>query len=162
MHTIFLALGSNVGDSVKNITQAINLLNEKVFKIKRAALYSTSPVGYLAQADFINTAISGQTELSPREVLSFIKNIEQKIGRIKRFKWGPREIDIDVLFYDDLTYTDEILTLPHPLLHHRDFVLQPLAELAAHFKHPTLKKSVAELLANIPEQERSVQKILTD
>lgn len=161
MSSIFLALGSNVGDKVAHITQAINFLSEQISDIRRASLYSTSPVGYVAQDDFVNTVASGKTTLSPREVLSFIKNIEQKVGRIQRFKWGPREIDIDLLFYDDITYSDELLTIPHPLLHQRDFVLQPLADLAAKFIHPVLKKSVAELLAEIPEKDRSVQRILT-
>ncbi|MDO8610758.1 MAG: 2-amino-4-hydroxy-6-hydroxymethyldihydropteridine diphosphokinase [bacterium] len=143
---ILLALGSNVGNKKENISKAIILLSKKIINIKQAPLYISHAVGYTEQDDFINTAISGNTNLKPRQLLDFVKKIEKEIGRIYRFKWGPREIDIDILFYGNEIYTDESLIIPHPRIHERDFVLQPLVEIDPLFIHPVLKKSVKKLL----------------
>src|SRR5258706_7388759 len=136
MHKIFLALGSNVGDKAKNIETAIALLAEKIKDIHVASLYTTKPVGYVDQDNFVNTALSGDTDLTPEELLKFVKDIEQQVGRIYRFRWGPREIDIDILFYDDVVIKQERLEIPHPRLHERDFVLVPLSDIAPDLIHP--------------------------
>ena len=155
-HTVFLAFGSNVGDKVANIHQAIQLLQPQVNHLQRGQLYETKPVGYLQQDNFVNTAAVGETELNPIELFQFVKDIEQKVGRIKRFRWGPREIDIDLLFYDDRVADDEVLTLPHPRLHQRDFVLRPLLDIAPDFRHPVLQKTIRELLVDLPPTDHSV------
>jgi 2-amino-4-hydroxy-6-hydroxymethyldihydropteridine diphosphokinase len=156
MHTIFLALGSNVGDKVANLEQAILLLEEHVSGIKKAQLYQTKPVGYEQQDNFVNTAVAGQTDLSPEELFIFVKQIEKKVGRTERFRWGPREIDIDILFYDDLILKNETLQIPHPRLHERDFVLRPLMDLAPQLSHPVLKQTIAELWQLFPAEQRSL------
>ena len=97
--TIFLALGSNVGDKISNIKKTINLLGSKVSEIESAPLYESKAIGYLDQANFINTVIKGETSLTPHELLKFIKEVEHEVGRVERFRWGPREIDIDIIFF---------------------------------------------------------------
>ena len=145
MNKIFLGFGTNVGNKKRNINLAIELLQEKIKDIKIAPLYKSKPVGYTNQANFLNTAIKGTTDLSPLELLNFIKEIEKKVGRIKRFKWGPREIDIDILFYENLIFNNNLLQIPHLRLHKRDFVLKPLLDLEPKFIHPILNKSIAEI-----------------
>lgn len=136
MHTIFLALGSNVGDQEGNIAQAVSLLKEKVEGISLAPLYRSKAVGVTNQPDFVNTALSGKTNLTPQELLTFVKQIEQKVGRVYRYRWGPREIDIDIIFYDALVVKSDNLEIPHPRAHERDFVLRPIADLSPSLIHP--------------------------
>lgn len=156
MTTVYLALGSNVGDPKQHIAQAIELLNTSVSEIRQAHIYRTKPVGHTDQADFLNTAISGQTQLSPEELLTFIKQAEQKLGRVERFRWGPREIDIDLIIYGNSVQEAPALTLPHPAFRERDFVLQPLKDLAPDLKDPVSGQTVSELLQAIPPSERSI------
>src|SRR5207253_47825 len=101
MTEVYLALGSNVGDSQAYITKAVKLLGSDIKNIRQAPIYRSKAVGYTDQPDFLNTAIQGRTALSPQELFKFIKEIEQRIGRIERFRWGPREIDIDIILYDN-------------------------------------------------------------
>ncbi len=156
MHKIFLALGSNVGDKTKNIETAIALLGEKVTDIRVASLYTTKPVGYVDQDNFVNTAVAGNTSLTPEALLTFVKDIEQKVGRIFRFRWGPREIDIDILFYDDVVLKQDALEIPHPRLQERDFVLVPMLDIEPDFVHPILHKTVQELRDALPQVEHSI------
>lgn len=156
MHTVYLALGSNVGDKQHHIQKAIELLHAHVASITQAPLYETKPVGYQKQDNFLNTAIQGDTDLSPQALLTFVKQIEKYVGRITRFRWGPREVDIDILLYDDRVHHDETLEIPHPRMHMRDFVLRPLADLAPELTHPVFKKPISQLLEEIPKVERSI------
>ncbi len=158
MHTVFLALGANVGNKKENIAKAIELLSQKVRIVKKAPIYETKPWGYTEQENFLNTVIMAETDVSPEELLAFVKQIEEKVGRQKRFQNGPREIDIDILFYDDLVLNTPNLTIPHALLHVRDFVLQPLADIAPDFVHPILHKTVQQLLERVPEVEKVIIK----
>ncbi|HEX8965684.1 MAG TPA: 2-amino-4-hydroxy-6-hydroxymethyldihydropteridine diphosphokinase [Patescibacteria group bacterium] len=158
MHTVYLALGANTGNKKENMAKAIALLGEKVRVVKKAPLYETKPWGYTEQENFLNSAILIETELSPKELLAFIKQVEEKVGRQKRFTNGPREIDIDILFYDDLIINTPSLTIPHALLHVRDFVLQPLCDIAPDFVHPILHKTIRQLLQEVPETEKVVIK----
>ncbi|RUM58402.1 MAG: 2-amino-4-hydroxy-6-hydroxymethyldihydropteridine diphosphokinase [Persephonella sp.] len=139
MVKIYLALGSNVGDREKNIRKAIDLLSKKVMDIKVASLYETEPVGYTEQDKFINTALEGYTNLSPEELLKFCQYVEKKVGRIYRFKWGPREIDIDILLYGNLKIDKPNLKIPHPLMLERNFVMKPLEELNPNIRDEVLK-----------------------
>lgn len=159
MAQIYLGLGANVGDKEANIRKALTLLAEHISNIEIASFYFTKPVGFTNQDNFLNTVVKGFTKLSPKKLLQFIKTIEAKIGRIRRFKNGPREIDIDILFYDDLIYKDKKLEIPHPRLSERDFVLQPLFDIDPDFIHPFLKKKVKELLYVIPKNSRSIYNI---
>lgn len=144
-HVIFLGLGSNVGDKKQNLEKAIGELGEKISDIHVSKFYETEPWGYTKQDKFLNAAIRGKTFLAPPELLGLIKLVEKKIGRIKRFKWGPREIDIDILFYDDLVYKDKSITIPHPFIQERKFVLDPLMDLDPDFIHPVLKKTIRQI-----------------
>lgn len=149
MHTIYLALGTNVGDKKVNIEKAIMLLKEKIHIYKKAPIYETKPWGYKTQDNFFNTALQAATNLPPQDLLLFIKIVEKKIGRIKRFKNGPREIDIDILFYDQLIYARKDLQIPHPRIAERDFVLQPLSDINPNLIHPVLQKSIQQLLGEL-------------
>ena len=156
MTTVYLALGSNVGDPARHITKAINLLSAVLHNIKQAPLYSSKPIGFTDQADFLNTAISGQTELSPQELLQAINNVEQQVGRVKRFRWGPREIDIDIIFYGDQLLQTESLTIPHPSFKERDFVLRPLLDLDSKIIDPASHKTIKQLLDNLDASQLSI------
>ena len=153
MSTVYLALGSNVGDSHATIAQAIALLARgAVTDIRCAPLYTSKAVGYTDQPDFLNTALIGQTELPPLELLRALKQIEQRVGRIKRFRWGPREIDIDIIFYDDELLNTAELVIPHPRFAERSFVLQPLVDLDADLVDPLSGQTVAQLLKGLPPE----------
>ena len=160
MTDIFLALGSNIDNRKQHIETAIVLLREKVQDITVAPLYETKPRYFEDQQNFLNTVLRGFTDLEPRELLQFTKAVQKEVGRVERFRNGPREIDIDILFYDNVVYKDEELEIPHPRLQERDFVLQPFSDINPDFSHPVLKKTIRELLASLPEEQRSVIKML--
>lgn len=156
MVTVYLALGSNIGDSVLHISNAIDLLREALQDIKQAPLYVSKAVGYTSQPDFINTAISGQTELSPQKLLTFIHEVEQQIGRVKRFRWGPREIDIDIVFYGEQVLKTTSLVIPHPRFSERDFVLQPIVDLDSQLIDPLSHQTVSHLLNQLDSSSLSI------
>lgn len=160
MHQIFLALGSNIEDRKQHIEAAIVLLREKITGVTIAPLYETKPRYFEDQQNFLNTVLRGYSDLEPRELLHFTQAVQKEVGRVERFRNGPREIDIDILFYDDLIYRDEELEIPHPRLQERDFVLRPFADINPDFSHPVLKKNIRELLATLPKEQRSVIKML--
>jgi 2-amino-4-hydroxy-6-hydroxymethyldihydropteridine diphosphokinase len=150
MHKVYLLLGSNLGDRNKNIELAISELKDcGIIISKMSSLYNTKPWGYTEQPDFLNQAIECFTNLGAVELLREIKKIEKKLGRKNNIKYGPRIIDIDIIFYDDLILKSEELTIPHPLMHERYFVLKPLSEIAPDFVHPELKISVKNLLEKL-------------
>lgn len=130
---ILIGLGSNIGDRHKNIVTAIQKLNQyKEINIdKISSLYETKPIGVTAQPDFLNGVISISTILSPLKLLEVCLEVERQMGRTRNERWGPRNIDIDILMYDDFVSQDEVLNLPHPRLHERCFVLVPLQEIAS-------------------------------
>jgi 2-amino-4-hydroxy-6-hydroxymethyldihydropteridine diphosphokinase len=156
MEIIYLALGSNIENRKQHVETAIIFLREKVQDMTVASLYETNPQYFEDQQNFLNTVLCGFTDLEPRELLQFTKAVQQEGGRVERFRNGPREIDIDILFYDNEVYKDEELEIPHPRLQERDFVLQPFADINPDFSHPVLKKTISELLATLPEVQRSV------
>lgn len=129
MHTIYLSLGSNLGDRAAHLAAAIAALAPAVKVTRESAIYETEPWGYTAQPAFLNQAVAGQTTLRPRELLAHLKAIETTVGRTPTFRYGPRQIDLDILFYDDLELDEPGLTIPHPQLFQRPFVLLPLAEI---------------------------------
>ncbi|MDH5203543.1 MAG: 2-amino-4-hydroxy-6-hydroxymethyldihydropteridine diphosphokinase, partial [Nitrospirota bacterium] len=108
--------------------------------------YETEPWGYKGQPQFINMAIELETELNPKELLTVLKNIEREMGREELLRWGPRNVDLDILLFDDIILTEDNLKIPHPLMHKRDFVLKPLCEIASDIHHPLLKVSISGLL----------------
>jgi GTP cyclohydrolase-4 len=148
-HQVYLGLGANLGDRQSNLAQALQHVRAKAIIEKVSDCYETKPMGYLEQPDFINIACRITTALSPHELLRFLKQIETRMGREPSFRNAPRPIDMDILFYDDLVLESPELTIPHPRLNERAFVLVPLAEIAADLVHPTLHLTVDELLRRV-------------
>ena len=147
MATIHIGIGSNLGNREENCVKATRfLLDNGIIVTSMSSMIETEPWGMTNQQKFINTAIEAQTDLGPRELLDILKKIESDMDRQPSVKWGPRIIDLDILFYDDLVMKTDGLEIPHPYMNKRDFVLIPLAEIAPDKIHPVLKKSVKELL----------------
>lgn len=156
MAEVYLALGSNVDDCVSHIESAKKLLADKLECVRSAPICTSKAVGYTNQPDFKNTVICGITDMNPTELLDFIKQIETKVGRTKTFRWGPREIDIDIIFYDDIQLLEPSLTIPHPRYTERDFVLKPLCDLNSSLIDPKTGKTVSDLLENLPVGNLSI------
>ncbi len=143
---VYLALGSNLGDRAANLKSAQELLERFVGKIaRRSHVYETEPWGNTIQEPFLNQVVMVNTTLSPREVLEAIAKVERQVGRVRAERWGPRVIDIDILFYGRRVIRDKGLEVPHPELHKRAFVLVPMLELAPDLEHPILKKPIDQL-----------------
>lgn len=155
-HTIYLCLGTNSGDRHANLLSAAELLPPEATILSKSPIYKTPPWGYTDQPDFLNQVIKAETTLEPLALLDHIKNIEKRVGRTATFHWGPREIDIDILFYDDLVYEGDKLTIPHPFLHERGFVLIPLADLAPELKHPLTGLTIQQHLDEIDPGEITI------
>lgn len=156
MTMVYLALGSNVGDSRHYIEQAADRLKAILRNMKQAPVYASKAVGYTDQPNFLNTAVSGQTDLDPADLLKRIKSIEQEVGRRPTFQHGPREIDIDIIFYGDTIIATPELTIPHPEFRDRDFVLKPLSDIRPDLNDPVSHKTIARLLDELSPSQRSV------
>jgi 2-amino-4-hydroxy-6-hydroxymethyldihydropteridine diphosphokinase len=148
-HVIYLSTGSNLGDRALNLRNAIASLIPEVHPLSQSSIYETEPWGYSDQPVFLNQVIKGSTILEPMELLKFLKEIEAFMGRQETFRFGPRIIDLDILFYDDLILDTPKLTIPHPRIAERAFVLIPLAEIAPDLIHPILMKTIQELKAGV-------------
>mgnify|MGYP003371329280 CR=1 FL=1 len=146
-HTVYLSLGTNMGDKKKNLLAAI----EKIGKLEntkvtsQSTILETEPFGYTEQDMFLNACIEIKTLFTPQELLEKLLNIELEMGRVRTIKWGPRIIDIDILFFDDEIIQDKNLAVPHPWISERMFVLEPLCEIAPNLIHPLERKPVATL-----------------
>jgi 2-amino-4-hydroxy-6-hydroxymethyldihydropteridine diphosphokinase len=149
MHVTYLGLGSNIGDRLQNLQAAINALEPDVHPVECSPVYETPPWGYLDQPNFLNQVVKAETELSPGELLRYLKEIEKDLGRQDSFLNGPRKIDLDIIFYDDAVIESPPITIPHPRMDDRGFVLLPLADLAPEFNHPVLDLSVQDMLAQV-------------
>jgi 2-amino-4-hydroxy-6-hydroxymethyldihydropteridine diphosphokinase len=147
MSTAYIGIGSNLGNRQYHCLKAIELIERSGQKISKiSSLYETEPWGVRKQPAFINMAVEIETGLPPRELLILCKRIEKRMGRKKTVRWGPRVIDLDILLYDDLAVKDDDIVIPHPLMHRRAFVLEPLSEIAPEKVHPLLKKKITDLL----------------
>lgn len=145
--TVYLGLGSNVGDRLANLQAALAAFEPAA----TSPIYETDPWGYTDQDPFLNRVAAIETDLEPRALLQHLKNIEAEVGRRATFNNGPREIDIDILLYNDLVLDEDGLIIPHPRLHERAFMLRPLADLAPDLIIPPGQQSVAELLASLDQ-----------
>lgn len=148
---VYLGLGSNIGDSQSHLETAIQKLTTWGDIRAVSSFYETEPVGVTDQAWFLNCVLLFETELSPEELLVKAKEIEKELGRTASIRNGPRIIDIDILLYDDRIIEADDLTVPHPRIHERRFVLLPLSEISPNLVHPIFKRTIAELLQELPE-----------
>lgn len=149
----YLGLGSNIGDTKKNLDIAVDLLksSKDINVTKQSSYYETEPVGYVEQAWFLNIALEIETSLEPKELLTFCQRIEDVLKRKRTVRWGPRTIDVDILLYENYTSDEEVLTVPHPRMTERAFVMIPLYEIA-----PDLViegKSIDEIIKSLKGEE---------
>jgi 2-amino-4-hydroxy-6-hydroxymethyldihydropteridine diphosphokinase len=152
MNNAFLLIGGNIGDRLKSLGLATNAL-EKIGKvISESCVYETAAWGVTDQPSFLNKVLHIETELYAIELLKKLLEIEESIGRKRLVKFGPRKIDIDILFFNDDVVESEQLIIPHPQIQHRKFVLVPMNELQPTLKHPVLKKSINQLMLECPDQ----------
>lgn len=152
MNKAYLLIGGNLGDRMDALKQAILAIGEKAGQIKRlSSLYETAAWGKTDQPAFLNQCLLIETELDPLSLLTVLLGIEKEMGRIREEKYGPRTIDIDILFFNHLVYRSSGLSIPHPDMAHRRFVLAPLAEIAGRFRHPVRKKTISALLKACPD-----------
>ncbi len=149
MHRVFIALGSNLGDRAANLTAAIKAMEPDVHPKKCSPVYETPPWGYSDQPKFYNQVIEAETALSPEMLLEYLKKIEVQVGRRETFRYGPRVIDLDIIFFNGEVIDSPPLVIPHPRLAERNFVLMPLADLAPDFRHPILGDSVLDMLDEV-------------
>lgn len=146
MHTAYIAFGSNIGDKENYIKKALEKIEEREMKIlKVSPIYETEPYGVLDQDSFFNGVAKIETNLEPENLIKELLDIEKHLDRVRERRWGPRTIDLDIIFYDDLIINEKDLIIPHNDMENREFVLKPLCDIDENFIHPVLKKSVRQL-----------------
>lgn len=163
MALVYIALGSNLGKRLATLERATRQLVEggNFILVDKSPYYETDPIGPQDQPPFINSVLQLQTDLPPRELLQRLQDIERRLGRQRGVQWGPRTIDLDILLYDDIIVKEETLEIPHPRMHRRRFVLEPLCDIAPEVIHPLLGKTAIELLKGLDCEEATVNNTLT-
>jgi 2-amino-4-hydroxy-6-hydroxymethyldihydropteridine diphosphokinase len=149
---IYIGLGSNLGNRLENLDKAIEALPPNVELVSASPVYETDPWGFLDQPAFLNQVIEVDTGLLPEDLLAYLKQIEKKLGRQVTFRNGPRLIDLDILIYGDWVLEQDGLVIPHPRMHERAFILKPLADLAAHLRHPIYGTTIQDLLGKVDQK----------
>lgn len=157
-HKAYLSVGSNMGERKKYLEDGIEALKAHplIKQVKVSELIETAPYGGVEQADFLNAAIGLETLMEPEELLEALHNIENSAGRERIMRWGPRTLDLDILFFDKLVYESDTLVIPHPDLHNREFVLKPLSTIAPNYRHPLLGMTVSQELAELEKSSLPV------
>ena len=146
MHTAYVAFGSNIGEKESYIKRALEKIEKSGMKIiKVSPIYETEPYGVLDQDSFLNGVVKIETNLTPENLIEVLLDIERQLDRVRERRWGPRTIDLDIIFYDDLIINKNNLIIPHKDMENREFVLKPLCDIDENFIHPVLKKSVRQL-----------------
>jgi 2-amino-4-hydroxy-6-hydroxymethyldihydropteridine diphosphokinase len=146
-HTVYLALGTNLGNRFANLKEAVSALPPQMEVKAKSEVYETLPWGFKEQEQFLNQVLRVETYLQPEPLLRHLKRLEIALGRKESFPNGPRQIDLDILFYDDLVLYSPALMIPHPYVHERGFVLVPLMDIAPDFVHPVRQKTIRELVS---------------
>jgi 2-amino-4-hydroxy-6-hydroxymethyldihydropteridine diphosphokinase len=160
-HWAYISIGSNLGNLLQNCCLAIETLcgEPAIALIERSPFYRTSPVDYIAQDWFLNTALKIQTDLTPRQLLHTMQSVQQLIGRkTSTVRYGPRIIDLDIIFFEDQILETPELTIPHPRMHKRRFVLQPICDIDPTIIHPMLGKSVQDLLNQLVTNDQEIER----
>ena len=154
-HRAYLGVGSNMGDRMEYINQAINAIEaqDDTRVVHVSSLIETKPYGGVVQDDFLNGCIAIDTLKEPEELLDFLMDVEAQAGRVRTIHWGPRTLDLDILMYDDLVMNERRLTIPHKEMHKRLFVLEPLEEIAPYLMHPLLGQTITQLKEKIKEEQ---------
>jgi 2-amino-4-hydroxy-6-hydroxymethyldihydropteridine diphosphokinase len=147
MHIVHLALGTNLGNRPANLKAALGAFPPQMTLMAKSQVYETPPWGYTEQEAFLNQVVKAETYLEPEPLLKHLKRLEVALGRVPTFQNGPRLIDLDILFFDDVVMDTPPLVIPHPRLHERGFVLLPLNDIAPDLVHPRLNKTVRVLLS---------------
>ncbi len=156
MHSVIIAIGTNVGNKKENIETAVKKMENNRMKIvKMAKSFKTLPYGYKEQPAFLNTAVEIETSLSPEKLLEELLKIEKEMGRIRKVHWGPRIIDLDIIFFDNLIINEEKLKIPHPDMQNRFFVLKPLMEIAPCRVHPKFCETVKTLFEKLENGKKT-------
>lgn len=159
-HVAWIGLGSNLGDRSTNLLEALQHLRERTRILRTSSIYETEPAYYTNQPRFLNMAAQVETKLGPVELFRFLKQIERRMGRQESIRYGPRVIDLDLLLYEDLVLDTPELTIPHPRMAERPFVLVPLAEVSPEVRHPLLHQTIAELSAQLTVPEGTIVRVL--
>lgn len=146
MAEIFIALGTNLGDREENLRRALAALAPAVTVLDRSTVHETAPQYVTDQPAFLNMVLRGETVLQPHDLLAFLKDIERQLGRMPSRRFGPRVVDLDILYYEDQIVNEADLQIPHPRINERIFVLTPLSEIAANSRHPITGKTTTEML----------------
>lgn len=152
--TVFIGLGSNLGDRERHLCEALEQIRSFVSVEKVSSVYETEPVGLEDQAWFLNMVVKGTTRLTASQLLARLQATEHDLGRRRTVKHGPRTIDLDILFYSDTIRATERLVIPHPEVHHRGFVLKPLHEIEPDLVHPKLQQNIRSLLNSLQDDKR--------
>jgi 2-amino-4-hydroxy-6-hydroxymethyldihydropteridine diphosphokinase len=157
--TVYLSLGSNIGDRQANLNEAVAKLAEYGTVVRRSAFYETEPMEVTDQPWFLNCVVELETELMPKQFISAVLDVERSMGRKRTRKKGPRNIDIDILLFGKSIVEMKGLTVPHPAMHLRRFVLEPMVEIAPEVRHPVFKRSMRELRDALPAGSGQVKKV---
>jgi 2-amino-4-hydroxy-6-hydroxymethyldihydropteridine diphosphokinase len=157
MPRVFIGIGSNLGDRVLNCKKALTEISAFAKILRVSSVYETEPVGSEDQPDFINCAAEIETALPPLELLERLHTVEDKLERLRLERWGPRTIDLDIIFYDDLIFDTEELTIPHLSAHTRRFVLEPICEIDPWLVHPGFGVRIGELLNDVEDTKKVVK-----